>query len=195
MAIICKEAVREIALLTASKTLLFQENKGSCSLIDEEYERAFRKGEASGRTLGYESALSELEGLFLILQKLISKLLEEKKRLFEKLKPEVVELSLSISECIIRKELSRPETLIKFIQTLLQECIEEGGCDFVRILLSPKDASLIKSYTKEDTLEGLLLSSDSSIVSGDCRIEMRSALLHHTVARELSELQAKILQR
>ena len=196
MQVIREEKITEIAVLTTAKTLLFSEdNHADHSFLEEEYQTAFQHGKTEGETVGYTRALDELQALFVLLQNLTQKLLEQKHRLLDRLKPEIVELAIAISERVIRKELSQPETLLKLIHTLLSCCSSEGGGDVVRITLASEDVAMIERHLNKNIIEGIVLHADPMLMRGDCRIEMRTELLNYSISRELAELQAKILQR
>lgn len=196
MQVIKEEKITESAVLTTDKKLLFFDARSSVhSFLEEDYQTAFQHGKSEGESLGYARALDELDALFGLLQNLTQKLLEQKNRLLDRLKPEIVELAIAISERVIRKELSQPETLLKLIHTLLSCCNSEGNSDVLRITLASEDAAMIERHLNNKAIEGIVLHADQMLMRGDCRIEMRTELLHYSISRELADLQAKILQR
>lgn len=188
--------IQETAILTASGELLHSEgNKGFANLIEEECRKAARDGEKRGEKIGYEKAKEEMQIHLNLLQKMTRKILEEKTRLLDVIKPEIVEFSLKVSEHLIRQELTRPESLIKLINSLLTVAttsVFEHDC--VHVILAPEDLSLLEKRFSEihfdsRTIGQLRFGCDPLMKRGDCRIEMKSGLLNYDIERELSSLQ------
>lgn len=201
MSIIRGETITEIATLTATKEIYFSEaQEDHRFFLEEECTKAFKKGEEAGEKLGYERALFEMKGLFGLMQTLTRKLLEQKKRLLDQLKPEIVEFSVAVCERVIRKELSQPESLARLISSLLSVRDPNIAQERLKILLAPEDLMMLEGYFDrihydQQEIEGVSFKADPLIQRGDCRIEGESALLNYSIARELSDLSAKVLQR
>lgn len=188
--------IQETAILTASGELLYSEgNQGFANLIEEECRKAAQEGEKRGEKIGYEKAKEEMQIHFTLLQRMTRKILEEKTRLLDAIKPEIVEFSLKLSEHLIRQELSRPESLIKLISSLLTVAttsVFEHDC--VHVILAPEDLNLLGNHLSEIHFDRravgqLRFGSDPLMKRGDCRIEMKSGLLNYDIERELSHLQ------
>jgi flagellar assembly protein FliH len=198
-AIIREENIRDTATLTGGRQLYFNPEIGSqSSLIEEECEKAFLKGEKSGEKLGYEKALQEMKSLLNLLQTLSDKLLEHKHLLLERLKPEIIEFSMSVCERIIRKELSNPEVFVKLINSLLSYAISQVRNDGIQLILASDDLQMLENllhqihYDKR-AIASITFRADPMMKRGDCRIETPTALLNYTLTRELTDLQSKVL--
>lgn len=200
MNIIRGEQITESATLTATKELFNCEKQDGGSLIDEECERAFQKGIELGEKSGFEKAVHEIKGWVELLQTITQKLIEQKTRLLDHLKPEVIEFAITVCERVIRKELSQPETMAKLIHSLITVCAPHLRQETVHIILAPDDLVMLESYLAhihhdKRQIEAIHFRGDPLVKRGDCRIEMQAGLLNYSIARELADLQAKVLQR
>ena len=201
MNIIRGEPITEIATLTATKELRFSERCADNSFfLEDERAKAYHKGQDAGEKIGYAKALYETKGLLDLLQTLTRKLLEQKKRLLDQLKPEIIEFSIAVCEKVIRKELSQPETLVRLINSLLSVRDPNFQHEHLKIILAPEDLLLLEKYLTQISydkreIEGVSFWEDSLIRRGDCRIEGQTGLLNYSIARELSDLSAKVLLR
>lgn len=200
MTVIKGEKIQDTAILTQTKELFFPESStASVSFFEEECQKSFQKGEEKGVSKGYERGVNETKPLFELLQTVAQKLFEQKKALFEQLKPEVIELAIALSERVIRKELSQPEQMVRLINSLLQASTTHFHHEPVQIVLSPEDLVMLEQHLAKiqydrRAIVGLSFRADAWLKRGDCRIEAQSALLNYSISRELSNLQAKILQ-
>lgn len=201
MSIIRGEKISEIATLTPTKELYFSEKNGiQHSFVEDECQKAFQKGLERGEQIGYEKALNEKKVLFELLQTLTQKLVEQKKRLLDQLKPEVVDFAITLCERFIRKELSQPETMVKLINSLMNVCEPNSRHDTLQIVLAPDDLVMLENHLTQiqfdkSKIASINFRSDPLVRRGDCRIETQAGLLNYTISRELADLQAKVLQR
>jgi len=143
-----------------------------------------------GKKIGYTQAKKEFCSDFSLITSLSQRLLEEQKRLMDRLKPEMIELTLAIAEKIIRQELSHPEKLMRMIDSLLTATMITFQEEKIVIFVSPQDYMRLKEQKVEGTL---LFVSDSLLQQGDCRIETKSKLINSMVARELEDLKTNVL--
>lgn len=199
MKIIRGEALHDVALLTSEGELLVTREE-RIDLAEEDLSNAFKKGEERGVQEGYARAQEETKVLIALLQTIARKVLDQKKRLLERVKPEMIEFSMGVCERIIRSELSHPQAFVKLINSLIQSATPALKDDTLQIVLSPDDFILLeKSFTHihydKREIEGIRFVSDSLMRRGDCRIETKIGLLNYDISRELTDLQAKILQR
>jgi len=200
MTILKEENITEMALLTSTKELLFLEKKeGEGSFIEEECRKAFQKGVEFGEKIGYEKYAQENKPLLELLPALSRKFFEQKNKLLEHLKPEIVEFCIHVCERIIRKELSQPETLAALINSLLKVCMPQLSHEKIDIILAPEDLVMLENhlsqiYFNKREIEGIGFRADPLIKRGDCRIEAKSGLMNYSIARELAGLQAKVVQ-
>ncbi len=170
------------------------------ALLANERQDAYQKGKTDGEQIGYEKAHHEVAAYFELLQRIIEKILEQKHNLCERLKPELIEFSLTVCERVIRQELSQPEKLAKMIDSLLAGAAVSLQGDLVKIVLAPDDLVLLEKhlnkiqYDKRE-IKALRFVSDPLMRRGDCRIETKAGLLNCSISRELEDLRTKVLQR
>ncbi len=200
MTVIRGEAVHQVALLTPTGELLHSKEEEFVDLFEEECRKAFQKGVEKGEKLGFNKALDENKVFLSLIQTVARKVLEQKHRLLDQLKPEIIEFAMTVCERVIRKELSQPHALVKLINSLLTSATPALKHDTIQIVLSPNDFVLLDKsfdqihYDKRE-IEGVRFVSDPTICRGDCRIETKTGLLNYDISRELSNLQTKVLQR
>lgn len=201
MTIVRAEPIREVAVLSPNRELQFlQHDEATKDLFEEEWAKAFQKGEEKGERSGFERARKEMAPSLNLLQAIASRLLELKGRLLDQLKPEIIEFAIAICERIIRKELSQPEALVKLIQSLLGSASTAVQQDILHIHLAPDDLIMLEKQLNQihydrQQIKGIRFAADSLMRRGDCRIESKTSLLNHDISRELLDLQSKLLQR
>ncbi len=200
MTIIRGETVNKVALLASTGELLISEKEEFVDLVEEECRNAFQKGQEKGEKIGYYKALEESKVYVGLLQTMTRKILDQKNRLLDQLKPEIIEFAIAVCERVIRKELTQPHVFARLINTLLTAATPQLNSDTLRVVLAPEDFSILESsfhqiqYNVEE-IEGIRFVSDPLMRQGDCRIETSSGLLNYNISRELADLQAKVLQR
>jgi flagellar assembly protein FliH len=202
MMIIRGERVVETATLTAAKELQFStsESHSPFSFLEEECQNAFKRGVELGTKKGYEKTHDELKTLIKLLQTIAEKLLEQKQKLLDQLKPELIEFSITVCEKVIRKELGQSESFVKLMNSLLLYASSHFRHDSLNIVLSPEDLLMIEEKLVEihqDRRESASIQfrSDPDMRRGDCRIETPTALLNYSISRELDHLQAKVFHK
>ncbi|MCP5468985.1 MAG: hypothetical protein H7A36_00570 [Chlamydiales bacterium] len=184
--------------LTPSRELVEEEREDAFeSLFAEEYQKAKSRGKSEGEQLGYEKAAHELASLVSLLQRLSERLLEQKKRVLEQLKPEVVHFALRVCERVIRKELQEPDTFVHLINELLGEAIHAFAGEKIKIFLAPQDLETLqkhlgKVYYNKSEVPNLSFHVDELMCSGDCRIEAASGVLNADLEHVLDDLNTKI---
>lgn len=166
------------------------------ALIQERLE-AYQKGKEHGEKLGYEKATNEMSALMTLLQKMVQRILEQKERLLQQLKPEIIEFAIAICEKFLREKLSQPEKLVRLIDSLLAQSIPFFQGELVKIVLSPEDLVMLEQHLKDfhydrREIKGLRFLSDPELRRGDFRIENKSGLLNFLLQRELEELRGMI---
>ncbi len=135
----------------------------------------------------------ELKGLISMIQSMAFHLFEHKKGLLNLLKPEIIELSLTICEKVVRQELSAPSALAKLIDTYINAAINETSGEEVKVYLSCEDLVLLEKEIVTYGESRVAFLPDGKLERGDVRIETPSALLSGTIARELEDLRARLL--
>ncbi len=181
------------------KRVLRYSSEGNLEPIQED-QSSYKKGQKKGEDEGYDRAKKEFAAFYTLLQSLADKILEQKKRLLQQLKPEIIDFAITLCERVIRQELSQPEKLVRLIDTLLTAATTSINGDMVKIILSPEDLVLIEShrnkiqYDKRE-IKGLRFVPDSAVKRGDYRIETKRGILNCSIARELEDLRSKVLRQ
>jgi flagellar biosynthesis/type III secretory pathway protein FliH len=176
------------------------DEQGLFNLLGEERTKAYQMGRDEGEKVGYEKAKEEMSAFLHLLQTLIGKLLEEKEKLYEGIKPEIIEFALAVSERLIRIELSQPEKLAKLIENFIHHATSSFQGENLKIYLSPEDLVMLESrlqkinYDKRE-IKGLKFFSDPLQKRGDVRIETKGSLLNFVLSREIEDLRSKILRQ
>ncbi|MCH9627540.1 MAG: hypothetical protein S4CHLAM2_11810 [Chlamydiales bacterium] len=200
MKVIRGETVQETLLLTPKGELLEKDQEKFIDLVEEECRKSFQKGQDKGEKVGYYKALEESKLFLTLLQTVTRRVLEQKNRLLDQLKPEIIEFAMSVCEQVLRKELSQPQTLVRLIHSLLAVATPPLKEDTIKVVLAPDDFLMLEKnfdhihYDKKEVKE-IRFVSDPLMRRGDCRIETTSGLLNYDISRELNDLQAKVLQR
>lgn len=180
------------------------EHEGVLELVEEERHKAYSLGKTDGERVGYERALSESDSYMHLLQTIAEKIIEQKRRLLEHLKPEIIAFATKACEQVLRRELKEAGTLIYLIETMLQENSHVFHGEGVKIILSPEDLAMVESHVSRlqsrleqegGEIKGLKFTSDPWIHRGDCRIETKGALLNFMLSREFEDLCSKVLLR
>ncbi len=199
MSIIREVPLKELFILTPQGELHASATQEEFSdFVEQECRKSFLKGEEEGEKRGYERGISEGRLFLNLLQTISQKLLDQKGRLLEKLKPEIIEFAISICERILRKELSQPEALIHLVSSLIDFVIASPSHESIQVYLTVEDLALLQKHLhlmRHKTAEGETIKylADSLMRRGDCRIETKTGLLKYDISRELSDLQEKIL--
>lgn len=179
------------------------DKKGYIRGVEDGKKIGFQEGEELGKeeglNSGYEKAHRELIASIELVNKMANQLAFEKEEFLEKIKPEMIRLSMAVCENILRRELQIPESLTLLIERLLLQVkpiIIEGT---VNVFLSPEDLDMIESYLddinydKEDITK-LNFSADSQIKRGDLRLETDLGIVNFDVERQVKELQVQIMK-
>jgi flagellar assembly protein FliH len=200
MSIIRGERIEALAVLKQNRELDFSEKNGiENSFLEEECQRAFQHGSKAGEKIGYEKALNETKVHLDLLQAIADKLLEQKKRLLDQLKPQIIEFAITLCEKIIRNELKSKEALVKLIHSLLTISLSQSRQESLQIFLAPDDLIMLEGHLAQIQCDKHIIAeitfrADPMIKRGDCRLETQTGLLNYSISRQLSDLQTKILQ-
>ncbi|WP_213318031.1 FliH/SctL family protein [Chlamydiifrater volucris] len=172
-----------------------QENK--FSLIPETSQKLLpsvqtpSEEDVSSKTRGHAKA-DELLALTKLLGKLTTHMIDSTNSLVEKLKPELIKLSILVCEKFLRRKLEKPEELQLLLTSILNNFSSKSKNSPVIISLSPKDYSLISKWIETrghlKELQGITFSSDPSIPEQACKISMGSLLLYQNLSEELDNL-------
>ncbi len=136
----------------------------------EAYEQGYAQGLKDGTEFGRKGmqvTQEHLENLLAELQSLPGRVLQD-------YRDWLVASCIAVSRHIIQKELrTRPQVLMKLIQTLLDEV---EGSQSLTLTLHPKDLEMLTQHTNfnagaEGAQPGLVIKTDPMMERGGCRIE------------------------
>lgn len=180
---IIKNAIidKEVYLTATRELIEEQRDETFQTLFAEEYRKAKELGKQEGEVIGYKRAEAELGTLLVLVQRLSQKLLEQKTRLFEQLKPDMDALVLLIAEKIIREQLKDPDLLNRRVEALLDQAISAFTGEPLKVFVAPQDLGVIQ-------IEGVTFLADSTLCPGDCRIEARSGMINGQISRLLEDM-------
>jgi len=161
--------------------------------LDQHYEKGFGEGQKSVKD-SYERELSEktaekydyVDNMILQLNNKI----EEYESAFEKV---VIDLSVSIAEKIIKKEIER-ETIVN---SLLKESIRKViGSNKVFVKLNPSDYEIINQESQTqfsgDTYNKIKFESDERIEKGGCLVETEIGNVDARISSQLNEISKRL---
>ncbi len=191
MSIIRGETVLETVLLNAKREVLSSRDESFHDLVEEECRKAFQKGVEKGEKIGLLKGQQESSTFVDLLQRMAERVLEHKSRLIDQLRPEIVEFSMGVCERIIRRELSQPHVFAQLIGMLISVATARMKQQPLEVVVSPEDYAMLESLE----LDEVQFIQDPLMRRGDCRVESQGGLINYDISRELSELQAKVLQR
>ena len=169
--------------------------KGKEDGIKEGREKALEQGSQKG----YQKAKEELQELITVFEQLSTKVTQQGSEFLDQFKNDIVSLCMTISEKIIRKELSSARSLENLIETLLLEAKSMITEEAVDIHLSKEDYQCLES--SKDKLKNLDISikhlqfhADSSVKQGNFSIVTSKGLMNFDVNRLLNDLNTHILE-
>ncbi len=130
-----------------------------------------------------EEALEHLH-LMDAIQELALKLVEERKKILDQLKPEIFECILLICERIIRAQLNSPETLRVLVDSLIGTMSRDSD-QFISVRLSPEDYEMLENHSGRDERANIRFKADPRLERGECRLETEWGILNYSLEREL----------
>lgn len=176
--------------------------KGTAQGIAQGKKEGVEEGRAMGHKEGADESKSaskkELESSFQLLEKLAESLTHEKELLFQKMKPEIIQFSLSVCERILQKELKDPDNFTELFQQLMAKASPIIKAQPVKIHLPKESFNEHRSLIERETLDipsdsHLHFSSDPSLSEGSIKIETELGLINFDIPRLIKELEASAL--
>lgn len=142
---------------------------------------------------GYTKARLELKEQVMLLEKMSKKLTDEKKELLERMKPEVIEFCILLTEQVIRQQLSDPTIFATMVHSLMAAIGRERVP--LSVILSPEDLAMMMPFVEKEKhrLLHIYFSSDPTVQRGDVRMECDSMLINCEVTRELESIRTHVL--
>lgn len=167
--------------------VMFQDlfSKSDFGLENEERKKAFEKG--------YAKSQLDMKEKFILLEKISKRLVEEKQSLLERMKPEIIDFCLLLTEQLIRQQFTDPTVLMNMVHSLIEAIGKERAP--LSVILAPEDLEMIALFIEEEKnkLTHIYFSSDPTVQRGDVRIECDSMLVNCALARELESVRTHVL--
>lgn len=198
MSVIRSAVYRQTLLISSEGKITEEKQQTIPDVFDEEYKKAYAKGLEQGDCRGYQKALSEIKSLSNLLSALAEKLLEQRARLLEHLKPEMIEFCFDVCEKILRQQLANKELFIHLMRSLIDTFIEkERLLGSIHVFLSPEDFEVLENSRELTAFDKSRFQwkKEASMPRGNVKIESESGILHFDIARELENLQEMVLQK
>lgn len=141
-------------------------DKAKVEGYQEGLEKGYRKGYEDGYQKGYEEGLRYFEKEIENIKRLGEKILDERYRLFEEYKYEMVQMALEISKKLIFTELLlNPEIILNIITNAISLMKEKES---IRIIVNPKLLGLISDKSLSALgVSKIELVSDEKLDEGD----------------------------
>jgi len=189
-------SLRKLSVKDGTAEKVLQEDKG------EMLQQQLRFQYESGYDHGYNTAQSELEQQYA--KKLLDKYDEilsifydfneradEYDRTFEKI---IIELSFTISELLIRKEVERDSIIVENLKNALRKVL---GANQILIKLNPADLSRMNedsnSLFAETGLSKIRFESTDTVEKGGCLIETDIGSVDARISTQLLELKKSLM--
>lgn len=167
--------------------------------LEQGKEEGLAEGIEKGRAEGVQQAQEELEQLIQPLTAAADGLRKEWASASEQLRASLISLVLTVSEQILRKELSNKESYSQLLEMLFQQSASILKGQSIDLVLAQEDYALIngeldKLKINPQLLEKIHLLSDPKMARGDCRVETEYGLLNFDIKRQLQTLEKHLLE-
>jgi len=182
-----KEIVKE-AQAKAKK--LIEDAKQYCQQLQAGAER---EGFEQGRNLGLDAGKQEAGVLMQQAMTLINRILEERRKVYEEIEPQIADLALKIAEKVINTEVTlNNDIVVNLIKSNLDKVKDR---EEITVRVSPDDYEYVKQNEDElrkmlDGVKKFRIESDGVIEKGGCMLETSLGNLDSRI-----DFQMEILKR
>ncbi len=157
------------------------------------YKFGFEDGKKIGVEEGHESVMPAIQSF----KEAASELTSYRNTLASDLEQMVIELSVSIAERIIRREVSFDKSIIKETIRGALKYIDDHERIVVRV--HPDDWQSIKSYEQDirsfaNELKILQIQEDDHVESGGCVIESNTGMMDAQIKTQLEEIMRNLIE-
>ncbi len=159
------------------------------NLISRAREEADAIREAAAKE-GYQEGISAARADIDMLRESMSRFVNAKQEVFDKIAPEILSISVDIAKKIIKKELSQtPELLIDSVMAILKGLSKEETKIMIRS--NPAQVGMLKSEVSEiATQMGLdakiVVIPDDAIMEGGCVVTTTNGVVDATIETQLT---------
>lgn len=154
-------------------------------------EASYKFGFEDGKKIGIEEGKESVLPVIASLKEAANTLIEQRQHLSADLDHVIVELSLSIAERIIRKEVSLDKSIIR--ETIRDSLKYIDDHERIVIRVNPEDWQNVKAYEDEirsftNELKILQIQEDDHVESGGCVIESNTGMMDAQIKTQLEEI-------
>ena len=159
------------------------------NLISRAREEADAIREAAAKE-GYQDGLSRADADLEEFRSLLVEFADSKQKVFDKISPEILSISMEIAKKIIKKEISQsPEVLLQSIQSILATLSKEETK--IMIKANPNQVDMLKVETPSLSaglgLEAkIVVIPDVSIIEGGCIVTTTNGIVDATIDTQIS---------
>ncbi len=165
-----------------------------------------RLGKEEGEKLGYDRGLAEgrdesadsVRQAIALLDEAAELFRNERKRLFQNVKPDLIRFALTGCEHILRQKLKEPDVFVKLLDSMIDQALPVFRDSPVTIFLHPNTKQILderlETVGSKYQIAHLRWQADTTMTEGNCRIESEEGMLHFHLERQLSELEQKVLE-
>ncbi|MCQ2789840.1 MAG: hypothetical protein MJ229_05625 [bacterium] len=138
---------------------------------------------------GYEAGLQQAQADVSELKSIINNFVDAKEEVFERIAPDLLEISVEIAKKIVKKEIDEdPQLLLNSILEVLKTLSPEESK--ITIIVNPSQVELAKIAVPEITNElglhaRLTINSDDTIEIGGCIIQTSNGIVDATINTQL----------
>lgn len=174
-------------------------NRGKDEGMNQGLEEGKKQAFEEGMKEGYEKSKTELVDVFDLVNSMADRVTEEKQRLVNLFKPELIKFAMGVCEAMLRFELSHPQVLVSAIERLILDAKPILSGEKINVVLSPDDLKMLEErlndikYDPHDVRK-IHFETDFAIPRGDLRVETPMGLINFDVNRLLSDLQTDLLE-
>lgn len=159
------------------------------NLISRAKEEAESIREAAAKE-GYQEGLSNAQDDIQALKNSLSKFINAKQEVFDRIAPEILSISMEIAKKIIKKELSQaPELLLDSVHSILNTLSKDETK--IMIKANPNQIDMLKMEIPQSAARlgldaKIVVIPDSSVLEGGCIITTTNGVVDATIDTQIS---------
>lgn len=184
-------------LLAEARRVLAEAHRQADQMRQDAVRRGYADGLQAGQQDGLQQYQQALEQLKTDLQKLVDALLAERRRLWEEMEPQVIELVMEIARKVLREELqARREATLSIIKHAIRRV---GDTEHVRIRVHPDDLHIAREHREDflaicDGVKQIEIVDDQRVGGGGCIIETANGIIDASLRTQLQAVENALKQ-
>lgn len=162
-------------------------------------EEGKKQGVEEGKNYQNEEKEARLDDSIALLLKLREDFKKHYDKLFDQLKPELVELCLQICNKILSVELENKQNMIQVIESVLKKARPIFGEGDVQLSFSEEDFEALEPYLgklkgQHPQVKALNFQADDTLKKGDVRLETPLGIMQFDLDRQIEDLRENLLR-